>query len=52
VIGRLLGHATPATTARYSHLGDDPLRRAVETIGSTIDGAMNRKAGTSVVRVK
>ena len=52
VIGRLLGHATPATTARYSHLGDDPLRRAVETIGSTIDGAMNRKAGTSVVRLK
>ena len=52
VIGRLLGHTTPSTTARYSHLADDPLRRAVETIGSTIDGAMNRKAGAGVVRLK
>ena len=52
VVGRLLGHATPGTTAKYSHLGDDPLRRAVETIGSAIDGAMNRKAGANVVRLK
>jgi site-specific recombinase XerD len=27
-IGALLGHSQPATTARYAHLFDDPLRRA------------------------
>jgi integrase len=39
VIGRLLGHASPATTQRYAHLADDPLRRAADQIGSTIANA-------------
>jgi integrase len=52
IVGKLLGHSQPATTARYSHLADDPLRRAIETIGATIDGAMNRKAGGNVVKMK
>lgn len=52
VIGRLLGHATPTTTARYAHLADDPLRRAVETVGGVIDAALNRKVGGEVVRFK
>jgi integrase len=29
-IGALLGHTQPATTARYAHLLDDPLRQATE----------------------
>ena len=40
IIGKLLGHSQPATTARYAHLDSDPMRRAVETIGSTISAAM------------
>ncbi len=28
IIGKLLGHSQPATTARYAHLDTDPLRRA------------------------
>jgi integrase len=40
IIGKLLGHSQPATTARYAHLDADPMRRAVETIGATIAGAM------------
>jgi integrase len=40
IIGRLLGHATPAMTNRYSHLGDDPLRRASEAISGAIAAAM------------
>ena len=32
IIGRLLGHAQTATTARYAHLDNDPLRRASEAI--------------------
>jgi integrase len=38
VIGALLGHATPVTTARYSHLFDDPLRVATERASAIIAG--------------
>lgn len=41
VIGRLLGHSQPGTTARYAHLDSHPILRAAETIGSTIAAAMN-----------
>jgi integrase len=40
VIGRLLGHTQSSTTARYAHLADDPLRRASDTIATTIAVAM------------
>ena len=30
IIGALLGHTQPSTTARYAHLFDDPLRAATE----------------------
>ena len=39
LIGALLGHRSPQTTARYAHLADDPLREAVETIGVGISDA-------------
>ena len=32
-IGKLLGHKQHQTTMRYSHLMDDPLRRAANKIG-------------------
>jgi integrase len=37
-IGALLGHSQPATTARYAHLMDDPLRQATERVGAIIEG--------------
>jgi integrase len=40
IIGRLLGHSQPQTTARYAHLQADPLRRAADTIGAAISAAM------------
>ncbi|MGE3246106.1 MAG: tyrosine-type recombinase/integrase [Beijerinckiaceae bacterium] len=40
VIGKLLGHAHPSTTARYAHLDADPLRKAADQIGSSIAKAM------------
>jgi integrase len=42
VIGALLGHRNNATTARYAHLQDDPIRRASEGIGSAIQAALAR----------
>jgi integrase len=40
LIGKLLGHAHPSTTARYAHLDVDPLRRASDRIGTEIAAAM------------
>jgi integrase len=47
VIGALLGHAEPSTTARYAHLFDDPLRSATERAGAIIGG----KAEAEVVAI-
>lgn len=41
MIGKLLGHAQPATTARYAHLAHDPARAANEAIGLRIAAAMD-----------
>jgi integrase len=40
IIGKLLGHTQPSTTARYAHLDADPLRRASEHIGTRLAAAM------------
>lgn len=40
IIGKLLGHSQPATTARYSHLDNDPVRRASDAIGKRLAEAM------------
>jgi integrase len=48
VIGALLGHTTASTTHRYSHLLDDPLRRATEIASAVIVG----KASADVVPLR
>jgi integrase len=40
IIGKLLGHTQPSTTARYAHLDADPLRRASDHIGNRLATAM------------
>ncbi|MGJ3628496.1 hypothetical protein AB5I41_19000 [Sphingomonas sp. MMS24-JH45] len=35
-MGKLLGHASPSTTARYAHIADSAERRALNDIESTI----------------
>jgi hypothetical protein len=52
IIGRLLGHTQAATTARYAHLDNDPLRSASEAIGGRIAAALDGKRGGSVVQLK
>ncbi len=43
LIGQMLGHTQPATTARYAHLFDDPLRQAAEVVGEFIWPESQRK---------
>jgi integrase len=43
MIGKLLGHTQPQTTARYSHLADDPLRQLNQRVGDAIADAMRRE---------
>jgi integrase len=50
MIGKLLGHSQPVTTARYAHLAADPIRAASNLIGAEIDAAMNSKKGTQMRR--
>ena len=38
LIGELLGHSRPTTTARYAHLLDNVWREAVERAGAVITG--------------
>lgn len=45
IIGKLLGHTQPATTARYSHLDADPLHRAANLIGGHIAAALDGRKG-------
>jgi integrase len=52
VVGKLLGHSKAATTDRYAHLADDPVRTAAETIGATIDAAMKRQPKAAVVDLR
>jgi integrase len=40
LIGKLLGHSQPVTTARYAHLAADPIRAAANLIGTEISAAM------------
>jgi integrase len=50
LVGALLGHTQPATTARYAHLYDDPLREATERVGAFVTSAS--KPAAPVVPVK
>jgi integrase len=43
LIGALLGHSQPSTTARYAHLSSDPLRAASEAVANRISAASSEK---------
>jgi hypothetical protein len=46
IIGKLLGHSQAATTARYAHLDNDPLRHSSGAIAGHISAAFDGwKAG-------
>ena len=37
-IARLLGHANPSTTLKYTHFADAMVREAAETVGAVLEG--------------
>ncbi len=43
LVGKLLGHASPATTQRYAHLADDPLRRASDHVAASLLAALESR---------
>ena len=45
MIGKLLGHRVPATTARYAHLAEDALWRANENLGVRLGGLLHGRRG-------
>jgi integrase len=52
VIGKMLGHSQPATTARYAHLADDPVKAASDAVGARIAAAMDGTTSGEVVALK
>jgi len=48
IIGKLLGHSQPQTTARYAHLAADPVRAAAETVATRVASMMAGKAAEIV----
>ncbi|RTL88104.1 MAG: DUF4102 domain-containing protein [Hyphomicrobiales bacterium] len=51
IVGKLLGHSQPATTAKYAHLDASPMRRAADAIGEQIEGMMKNR-GADVVPLR
>lgn len=43
IIGALLGHTQPQTTARYTHLAADPLQDAASKVGARLSAALGEK---------
>jgi integrase len=52
IIGRLLGHTQVATTARYAHLADDPIRQASEAVGQRIAARLDRRTAAEVLPIR
>ncbi|HVS15504.1 MAG TPA: site-specific integrase [Thermoanaerobaculia bacterium] len=45
LVGAILGHKSAGSTARYAHLGDDPVREAAERVAAGIAAALDGEAG-------
>jgi integrase len=49
IIGALLGHSQPSTTARYAHLHVDPLQAAAASVGERIAAAMGHASDSGQI---
>ncbi len=43
IVGKLLGHTQAATTQRYAHLADEPLRQATSIFGDKLKKLISQK---------
>lgn len=48
IVGKLLGHKKPSTTAKYAHLDTEPQRRVADVIGDRITAAMARGSDSNM----
>lgn len=44
LVGALLGHSQPATTARYAHVAPNPLRQAADLVSAGIAASLSSRA--------
>lgn len=51
IIGALLGHSDSATTQRYAHLHDDPLKAAAESVGGRIAASLSGGTSQPVAKI-
>ena len=51
MIGKLLGHTQPQTTARYAHLAEDPIHQLNNQIGNVIADALTGAAENTLAKV-
>ena len=52
IVGALLGHSQPSTTARYAHLADAPLRAGADLISGEIEAALSKRESAEVVELR
>jgi integrase len=52
LVQALLGHTNSSTTERYSHLSDDPVRRASERTAAGLAAALENKPDAAVVPLR
>jgi integrase len=52
LLGKLLGHTQPQTTAKYSHLCDDPVRAAANRISGEIEARMAGRPAVNVTELQ
>lgn len=54
LFGKVLGHAQPATMARYAHIAADPVKAAATSVAGKIESAMagHNSRTASVVKLR
>jgi integrase len=52
IIGKMLGHTHPATTARYAHLASDSVKAAAATVASRIEQALSGGPSGEVIPLR
>lgn len=52
IVGQILGHTQAQTIPRFAHLADDPLRKALDRVASSLKEAMDGGAAKSELRLE